>query len=97
MPYAVQVILAILAVPGLYFVMISLIGLFFQREKYALAICGDAYSAYDLLTEVRAAQILCEGKPLYRPSPIVFFFSEPSEETANLLTDHGIPFVKLSA
>ena len=75
MPYAVQVILAILAVPGLYFVMISLIGLFFQREKYALAICGDAYSAYDLLTEVRAAQILCESLCTVRHRLSSFFRS----------------------
>ena len=90
MPHWGMLILAVLAVPGLYYLFCVILTSFFQGKRYTLLIEGDDLSLADLLTEVQAASLYAEGKRLVNPRPMVLFRVPPSEDRMQLLAEYGV-------
>ncbi len=85
------VIVAVLAVIGLYYLVAVVASRFFGRERYAVAVMCDNLELTVLLAEIRAAGLISEQRPKYGELPIACFGKVPDEETLIVLQKLEIP------
>ena len=89
--YTAIFLLAVLAVPGAYYLFCVILSTFFQKRAYSVVIHGDGLSHAELLLEVRAASVYTEGKRGFHSMPVVLFTRMPDSETEVFLQEYGIP------
>ncbi len=89
-------ILAVLAIPGVYYLFCLCLSLFYMGKSYSLIINGEGMTNEEILLEVQAATVYAEGRRCLRKAPIVLFKSEPDRATACFLIDYGILYCVLS-
>lgn len=90
MPYYIGFILAVLAVPGVYYIFTLFLSAFSPRKTYRIAIEGDGKETEALIMEIREAERFLETKTEFSQKPLVVFKKPPSEALAQMLAENCI-------
>ena len=92
MPYYLGFILAVLAVPGVYYVFTLFLSAFSRRKLRKLAIEGDGKDVETLMAEIRETERFLEAKRGFSQKPILLLHASPSQELAEMLMEYGIVY-----